>query len=86
MRYFFFVNIHVSIFSPTAPGVVSSLSITVVNTSQANVTWSPVPIERANGVIRLYTFSLSEFEGALLTNGTLNTTDRLEASFSGLGK
>lgn len=73
-------------FLTTAPGRVPPLNITVINPMEAIVSWSPVDEELANGVIQLYRFSLREYGGAELSNGSLNVTEKPEARFSGLGK
>ena len=69
-----------------APGAVPTLTVRVVNPSTVTVSWSQVPEDDANGLIQLYQVSISEYERQQLRNKTINASELLETTFTGLGK
>ena len=69
-----------------APGPVSVINTTILNSMEVTVRWSPVIQEEANGEIQLYLVLLSQYGGAELNRTIVDVSAVLEANFTGLGK
>ena len=68
------------------PGTVSAIDITVLNTPAVRITWSPIPVEEANGNITHYIVSVSLYEGRELYNRNITVSSDLQVIVNGLGE
>ena len=68
------------------PGTVSAIDITVFNTTAVRITWSPIPVEEANGNITHYIVSVSLYEGRELYNRNISVSSDLQVIVNGFGE